>query len=79
MEQALLVDLFLQEEKLIYKYPCTVSYMDCDKSHYEKETEENLLWEGLKEGASDEHCNHSALCMQVWIDEYCGGWANTFG
>ena len=50
-----------------------------DKATYDKEIRENLLWEGLKVGDSDFACDHSALSMQVWLDEHCGGWANTFG
>jgi hypothetical protein len=77
--QELLIESLVNEADLIQQYPCTVSSLDCDEVHYEKEVEQNLLWEGLKEGDSDESCDHSALCMQMWLDEHCGGWANTFG
>ena len=79
MQQAELTELLKQEGDLIQQYPCTTSDLDCDKATYDKEIRENLLWEGLKVGDSDFACDHSALSMQVWLDEHCGGWANTFG
>ena len=61
---------------------CTVSDLDCDREHYEKEMEDNLLWETLNfqdDELSDVPADHSALSLQVWLDKHCGGWSNTFG
>jgi hypothetical protein len=34
----------------------------------------------LAEGsAGGQACLHAGIALQMWLDEHCGGWANTFG
>ena len=46
-----------------------------------------ILWQTKLEDEFDEDSSpskrdpaiHSALSLQLWLDEHCGGWQNTFG
>jgi hypothetical protein len=46
---------------------------------------DNLLWEGTgledlgKQGEAADASIMAAVALQLFLDEHCGGWANTFG
>lgn len=69
--------------------PCTFSDVDGERVDIERELQDNLLWDSLEltKDEFDEDSSpskrdpaiHSALSLQLWLDEHCGGWQNTFG
>lgn len=59
--------------------PCTVTCIDANVDYIKKQLHENLLWDSLKDVDADSAAYQSAVAMQVWLDEHCGGWQNTFG
>lgn len=68
--------------------PCTFSEESSNKVEIERELQENLLWDSLELAKEQLHGEgdpatmmhtHSALSLQLWLDEHCGGWQNTFG
>ena len=72
-----------------------MKHLDCKPKSLEvviSESEVNLLWEQIpvtdllseeqneqKENVERNCSIHAAVALQVWLDEHCGGWANTFG
>lgn len=74
--------------------PICKSSLSCDLPHIRKAVEENVLWDSLhlEEAIAKGKTNgqtivgsllcpsiHAGVSLQVWLDEHCKGWQNTFG
>ena len=41
--------------------------------------EHSLSWEDRDQGQLHQPAEQAAACLQLFLDEECDGWANTFG
>jgi hypothetical protein len=83
-----LLTLFVKSSSSLSVPPFCISKVKPGNIDYvQEEYARNIQWDSIPvpslvdgEISAEERCGiDAAIALQMWLDEHCGGWPNTFG